>query len=175
MARHSFAEVGTGAAVIVLAAGFLLYALGDTGTKATPSYQLYAHFSDVGGLSSGADVRMAGVKIGRVTDVRFDPKSYQAVVAFTVDKDIQLSSDSSAQIATSSLLGGASLSIQEGGASDNLKDGETMTITQSAAYIEDLLGKFIYNVGDLATATQKQLKADQGRDQTKPGALGSAP
>jgi len=55
--------------------------------------------------------------------------------------------------------------VQEGGADDDLQDGQTMTITQSAANVEDLLSKFIYNVGDLASATQKQLKADQGHDQ----------
>ena len=165
MARHSVAEIGAGAAVLVLAGGFLVYALGSTGTHSTPHYQLFARFNDVGGLAPGADVRMAGVKIGAVNDVHFDPKTYQAVVGFTVDRDVKLASDSSSQISTASLLGGVSLAVQEGGADDDLQDGQTMTITQSAANVEDLLSKFIYNVGDLASATQKQLKADQGHDQ----------
>jgi len=163
MARHSFAEIGAGVAVLALAAGFVVFALGNTGTKATPSYKLYARFDDVGGLAAGSDVRMAGVKIGQVDKVYLDPKTYQAVVSFRVDKDVKLSTDSSAQIATSSLLGGASLAINEGGADDNLHDGQTMTVTQSAVNIEDLLGKFIFNVGSLATASQAQLKADQDR------------
>ena len=169
MARHSFAEIGAGAAVLALAAGFLIFALGNTGTKATPSYKLYARFDNVGGLAPGSDVRMAGVKIGQVEKVYLDPKSYQAVVSFLVDKDVKLSSDASAQVSTSSLLGGAALTIQEGGADDNLQNGQTMTVTQSAVNIEDLLGKFIFNVGSLADASEKQLKADQ--DQAK----GSAP
>jgi len=165
MARHSFAEVGAGAAVLALAAGFVIFALGNTGTKATPSYKLIARFDDVGGLAPGSDVRMAGVKIGRVDKVYLDPKTYQAVVTFSVDQDVKLSTDSSAEISTSSLLGGASLVIDEGGSDDNLQNGQTMTVTQSAVNIEDLLGKFIFNVGSLATASEQQLKADQARDQ----------
>ena len=164
MARHSFAEVGAGAAVLALAAGFVIFALGNTGTKATPSYKLFARFDDVGGLAPGSDVRMAGVKIGQVDKVYLDPKSYQAVVSFSVNDDVKLATDSSAEIATSSLLGGASLVIEEGGAADNLQNGQTMTVTQSALNIEDLLGKFIFNVGSLATASEQQLKADQARD-----------
>jgi phospholipid/cholesterol/gamma-HCH transport system substrate-binding protein len=165
MARHSFAEVGAGAAVLALAGGFLVFALGNTGKNSTPSYQLYARFTDVGGLATGADVRMAGVKIGHVSDVHLDPKTFQAVVGFTVERNVKLSTDASAMIASSSLLGGASLAIQEGGADDNLKNGDTVTVTQSAVNVEDLLGKFIFNVGSLATATQKQLKIEQDRDQ----------
>ncbi len=164
MAKHSFAEIATGAAVLALAGGFLFFAMTNTGTRATPSYKLYAAFDNVGGIAAGADVRMAGVKIGHVTDVRLDAKTYRAVVGFDVDRDVQLSTDASAQIATSSLLGGATLTIQEGGADQNLQDGQTMTVTQSAVNIEDLLGKFIFNVGALADASQKQLKADQGRN-----------
>jgi len=164
MARHSFAEVGAGAAVLALAAGFVIFALGNTGTKATPSYKLFARFDDVGGLAPGSDVRMAGVKIGQVDKVYLDPKSYQAVVSFSVNDDVKLATDSSAEIATSSLLGGASLVIEEGGAADNLQNGQTMTVTQSAVNIEDLLGKFIFNVGSLATASEQQMKADQARD-----------
>ncbi len=165
MARHSLAEVATGAAVLLLAAGFLGYALTNTGHTKAPGYELYARFDDVGGLAAGADVRMAGVMIGRVTDVHLDPKSYQAVVGFSVDRDVKLSSDASAVISSSSLLGGSNLSIQQGGADDTLKDGQTMTVTQSAVNVEDLLGKFIFNVGALANATQKQLKVDQDRNQ----------
>ena len=163
MARHSFAEVGAGALVLALSAGFLVFALGSTGTKSTPSYQLYARFTDVGGLAPGADVRMAGVKIGRVNDVHLDPKTYQAVVGFTVERDVALSSDASAQISSSSLLGGSTLSIQEGGADDNLHNGQTVAVTQSAVSVEDLLGKFIFNVGSLASATQKQLDIEKKR------------
>ena len=172
MARHNFAEVGTGALVLVLAGSFLAFTLSSTNSEAKPSYHLWARFNDVGGLSPGADVRMAGVKIGRVDDVHLDPKSFQAVVGFTVNRDVKLATDSSAQISSSSLLGGTSLAIQEGGADDNLQNGQTMTVTQSAVNVEDLLGKFIFNVGSLADATQKQLKVEQART---PGAAPPKP
>ena len=105
---------------------------------------------------------MAGVKVGSVVSTTIDPKSYQAVVSFTVQPDIKISDDSSAAISTGGLLGGAFMSLSPGGSDKMLGDGGVVTITQSATNLEDLLGKFIFNVGSLADATQKSL------DQNKP-------
>ena len=113
----------------------------------------------MGGIASGADVRIAGLKVGSVTGLAIDPKSYQAVATFTVQPDIKLSADSSATIATGGLLGGNFISLATGGDDKMLADGGTITVTQSAVNLEDLLGKFIFNVGNLAEASQKQMDA----------------
>ena len=159
MARRSFTEVVAGAAVLAVAAGFLFYAVANTGRGGLGGYTLHAAFDNVGGIAKGADVRIAGLKVGSVTGLSIDPKSYQAVATFTVQPDIKLSSDTSATIATGGLLGGNFISLAMGGDEKMLADGGTITITQSAVNLEDLLGKFIFNVGNLADASQKQMEA----------------
>ncbi|WP_158743213.1 outer membrane lipid asymmetry maintenance protein MlaD [Acidisphaera sp. L21] len=157
MARRSAAEIAAGAVVLLVAVGFLSYAVANTGRTGLGGYSLHAAFDNVGGISSGADVRIAGLKVGSVTNLQIDPKSYQAVATFTVQSDIKLSSDSSATIATGGLLGGNFISLATGGDEKMLADGGTITVTQSAVNLEDLLGKFIFNVGNLAEAAQKQM------------------
>jgi phospholipid/cholesterol/gamma-HCH transport system substrate-binding protein len=156
VARNA-AELAAGAAVLVIAAGFLLYGVASTGRGATGGYALNAEFDNIGALAPGADVRIAGVKVGSVTSTRFNPQNFRARVQFNVGSDVHLPTDSSAQISSAGLLGGVSLSLVPGGADDDLKPGGTVGVTQSAANLEDLLGKFIFNVGALADASQKQL------------------
>ncbi len=161
-ARRSAAELLAGALVILVALGFLVYAVANTGRVQVGGTTLTASFDNLGGLASGADVRIAGVKVGSVTATRIDPKNYQAVLTFTVQSDVQLPTDSSATIASGGLLGGSFLSLSPGGSETMLKSGQTITITQSAVNFEDLLGKFIFNVGNLADASQKMLQRDGG-------------
>lgn len=158
MARRNPTELVAGAAVLVVAAGFLGYALANTGRGHIDGYTLRAKFQRIDGLAVGADVRLAGVKVGSVNATSIDPRTYQAVVSFSVEPSIRLPADSSAQITSDGLLGGKYMSLTPGGDDKMLADGGTVTITQSAASLEDLLGKFIFNVSDLTSAVQKQLK-----------------
>ncbi len=160
--RRNAAELLAGGIVIVIALGFLFYAVANTGRAQVGGMTLTADFDNVGGLASGADVRIAGVKVGSVTATTIDPKTYQAKLSFTVASDIALPTDTSASIASGGLLGGGFLSLSPGGAETNLKNGQAVTITQSAVNLEDLLGKFIFNVGSLSDATQKMLQRQQG-------------
>jgi len=161
--KRSVAELAAGAVVLAVTAGFIAFAASNTGKGVGSGYQLSAKFDNVGSITSGADVRMAGVKVGSVVTTAIDPKSYQAVVRFTVERDVKLPDDSSATISTGGLLGGSFLSLSPGGSDKELGDGGTVTITQSAANLEDLLGKFIFNVGNLADATQKTLDQNKAR------------
>jgi phospholipid/cholesterol/gamma-HCH transport system substrate-binding protein len=159
--RRSVAELLAGGIVILIALGFLVYAVANTGRVQVGGMTLTADFDNTGGLTSGADVRIAGVKIGSVTAASIDPKTYQAKLTFTVASGIELPKDSSASIASGGLLGGSFVSLSPGGSETILKNGEAVTITQSAVNLEDLLGKFIFNVGSLSDATQKMLQRQQ--------------
>jgi phospholipid/cholesterol/gamma-HCH transport system substrate-binding protein len=161
--KRSVAELAAGAAVLIATAGFMAYAAVHTGRGTSTGTRLSARFDNVGSIASGADVRIAGVKVGSVASTSIDPKSYQAVLNFTVQPDIKLPDDSSATISTGGLLGGSFVSLSPGGADKILGDGGVITITQSAANLEDLLGKFIFNVGSLADATQKSLDQNKSR------------
>jgi phospholipid/cholesterol/gamma-HCH transport system substrate-binding protein len=149
MARHGVAETLTGACVLAVAVGFLAYAVAHSGRTSGSGYSLKAQFDNVSGLAEGADVRIAGVKVGSVTSETLDPKTFQAVVTLTVANDVQLPTDSAASIVSESLLGGKYISLSPGGNDANLKPGQTITITQSSVNLEELLGKFIFSVTTL--------------------------
>jgi phospholipid/cholesterol/gamma-HCH transport system substrate-binding protein len=155
MARRNAAEVLAGLLVLLVAAGFLAYALATSGAAGVSGYPVNAEFDHIDGLTVGSDVRMAGVKIGSVTTTSIDPKTYLADIGFTVQKNIQLPTDSSATIASQSLLGGKYLSLVPGGSEQMIPPGGRVTITQGSVSLEDLLGKFIFSVTDLVSSLQK--------------------
>ena len=105
MARRNTAEIITGAAVLAVAAGFLVYAVSHSGRSGGTGYPLRANFDRIDGLTVGADVRLAGVKVGAVTAARIDPKTFLAEVSFSVQQGIELPKDSSAEITSDGLLG----------------------------------------------------------------------
>ncbi len=153
-ARERRAEIGAGA-VVLLAVGVLVVLSlrgvlggGPAGTR------LAARFDHVDGLAIGADVRIAGVRIGRVTGERVDPATFLATVEFAVPADIHLAVDSSASIVSEGLLGGKYLSISPGGDSHELGAGGMITATQGSIGLEALLGKFIGSVTALTGAVK---------------------
>lgn len=149
MGRHGVAETLTGAAVLVVALGFLAFAVAHSGRTTGSGYSLQARFDHIDGLAVGADVRIAGVKVGTVTSERIDPKTFVAVVSMSVQDNIQLPKDSAASIVSESLLGGKYISLSPGGDDTDLKPEQTITITQSSVSLEELLGKFIFSVTSL--------------------------
>ena len=162
MAGRNLSELIAGAVVLAVAAGFLGYAVVNTGRATVSGMTLRAKFERIDGLAVGADVRLAGVKIGSVTGARIDPESYQAIVTMSVQAGLKLPRDSSAEISSEGLIGGKSIAIVPGGDERMLANGGEFAITQSAASLEQLLGKFIFGVGELSSNVQKSL------DQNKP-------
>jgi phospholipid/cholesterol/gamma-HCH transport system substrate-binding protein len=146
MRRHSVVEVVIGAVVLLVAAGFLAYAIANSGRSTTSGYTLFARFDHIDGLGVGNDVRLAGVKVGSVSQERIDPHTFQAVVGFSIRDDIKLPKDTAAIITSESLLGGKYLSLQPGGEETTLQPGQTVTITQGSISLEELLGKFIFSM-----------------------------
>ena len=113
--------------------------------SAAESYQIKAKFDNIGGLKIRAAVKVAGVVIGRVNDVRFENETFEAVVSFSVDKRFQFPRDTSAKILTSGLLGEQYIGLSAGGDTVNLKDGDTLKLTQSAVVLENLISQFLYS------------------------------
>lgn len=110
------------------------------------TYTVTANFTNVGTLSAGAPVKMAGVPIGSVQSVVADPVKLDAKVTLAIDKRFnQIPDDSSAAVFTSGLIGTQYVAIQPGGSPDPLKNGDEMILTQSAMQLEDLIGKFLVN------------------------------
>lgn len=108
------------------------------------SYAVKAKFDNIGGLKVRAPVKSAGVVVGRVSDIRFDDKSYQAMITLNMDERYKFPKDSSAKILTSGLLGEQYIGIEAGGDTANLGAGDIIKMTQSAVVLENLIGQFLY-------------------------------
>jgi phospholipid/cholesterol/gamma-HCH transport system substrate-binding protein len=142
--REQWTETIAGLVVIILAAVFLVYSLSVGGVQRnTGRYELIARFGEVGALAPGAAVSVAGVKVGTVSQITLDPKTYLAVAHLSLDKNVKLASDSTAKISSDNLLGGAHVAIAPGGAPDDLKPGGEIQNTQGAIDLLGLIGQFI--------------------------------
>jgi len=108
-----------------------------------PGYRIEARFDNIGGLKLRAPVKAAGVVVGRVEDVRLDPKTYQAVVTLKIDRDYEFTADTIASILTSGLLGEVYIGLDAGGDTKMLGDNGRVTKTQSAVILEKLIGQFL--------------------------------
>jgi phospholipid/cholesterol/gamma-HCH transport system substrate-binding protein len=172
--RGNAVETLTGAVVILLAAGFLGYAVAHSGrSSAGGGYSLHATFDSIDGLGVGSDVKMAGVKIGSVTATGIDPKTFQAFLTLTVEDAIKLPKDSSASVVSESLLGGKYLQLQPGGDAALIPPGGEITVTQSSVNLEQLLGRFVFSAANLAAAAKP---AEQGNGSSPgPGSIGGGP
>lgn len=111
----------------------------------TQGYRIEANFDNIGGLKLRAPVRVAGVLVGRVEDVRLNPKTYEALVTMRVDNQYSFSRDTIASINTSGLLGEVYVGLDAGGDTVMLKDGERITKTQSALIMEKLISQFLFD------------------------------
>ena len=111
----------------------------------TPGYRLEASFDNIGGLKLRAPVRAAGVVVGRVERIRFDPKSYQAVVTMKLDDGNEFTADTIASILTSGLLGEVYVGLDVGGDTKMLANGAKIGKTQSAVVLEKLIGQFLFD------------------------------
>lgn len=109
-------------------------------------YNITARFENIGGLKVRSAVSMAGVRIGRVADIKFDPKTYEAVVTMSISSSYDtLPKDTSASIFTAGVLGENYVGLEAGAQDKFLKDGDELKITQSAVVLENLIGQFLFN------------------------------
>lgn len=137
------AEIVAGAAVLVVAAGFALYAVRGSGVVSEPdSYPLTASFRSVEGVTVGTDVRLAGVKVGTVTALSLNPETFFADATISMRKDVAVPVDSTILISSEGLLGGNFVEVQPGGALETLEPGDEIEDTQGAVSLITLLIKF---------------------------------
>lgn len=142
-------EIGVGIFVAIGLAALLMLAMkvsNLTELTAPEGYVLSARFENIGGLKVRAPVTMSGVRVGRVTQIGYDDKAYQAVVHFAVDPQYtRIPVDSSAAIYTSGLLGEQYIGLEAGADDRFLKAGDEILLTQSAIVLEQVIGQFLYN------------------------------
>jgi phospholipid/cholesterol/gamma-HCH transport system substrate-binding protein len=140
-------EIGTGLFVLLGFAALAFLTTQLPGSKLgvggkTTGYTVTARFENAGDLRPGAPVSMAGVKIGRVTDVRFDSSDYKAVVSLAIEKQHnRIPDDSWANVETAGLLGARYVGLDAGGSETFLTEGSQIENTQSAMVLEKLVNK----------------------------------
>ena len=138
--------VGFFVAIGLAAVLFLALKVGNlSSANSGETYALQAKFDNIGGLKSRSAIRSAGVVVGRVTSIEFDPVSYVAVVNMQMDARYKFPRDTFATINTSGLLGDQFIGFEVGGDSEMLKAGESIKKTQSAVVLEKLISQFMFN------------------------------
>lgn len=145
MEQNNRSEVIVGSFVIGLAAWFLIYAAGFIGSGATGAggTTLFASFRSANGISVGTDVRIAGVKVGTVTDVTLDAKDFRATTEISLNRSYDIPDDSAILVSSEGLLGGNYIEILPGGSAFNFEDGGRFEDTQGAVSLINLLMKFV--------------------------------
>ena len=113
--------------------------------RATQTYRVEARFDNIGGLKVRGPVRASGVLVGRVQEIHFENKEYQASVTLAIDKRYTFPKDTTASILTSGLLGETYIGLDAGGDDKMLADGDRITLTQSAMVLERLIGQFLFS------------------------------
>ncbi len=128
----------------LLCIGYMTVKLGHVSLLGDNAYSLFARFTTVSGLRAGSHVDMLGIEVGRVGQLTMDQKDQKAVVEIRIQKDIKVYADAIASIKTEGLIGDMFLSIDPGGAGKLLEPGGTITETQPAVDIVDLIGKYAF-------------------------------
>lgn len=145
--RESLFETLVGLVVVAVAAIFLVFSLKQGATAApTDSYQLHASFNRIDGVAAGSDVRLAGVKIGVVSSVALDPKTYKADITFTVPRNLKVPDDSTAQVQSDGLLGGAYLSLVVGGSFDYVAPNGRLEYTRGSVDLLTVLSSAVSGI-----------------------------
>ncbi|MEI6067415.1 MAG: outer membrane lipid asymmetry maintenance protein MlaD [Methylococcaceae bacterium] len=109
------------------------------------SYTITARFENSGGLKPKSPVSAAGVKIGKVSSISFDPKTYESVVQMSIDSKYNtLPDDTTASVFTAGLLGEQYVNLEPGGSDVYLQNDGKIDITNSAIILEKALGQFLF-------------------------------
>src|ERR1035437_7704529 len=109
------------------------------------TYSVFTKFDNIGGLKPQAPVKSAGVVVGRVGEIGFDDKKFQANVTLNLESRYRFPKDSSAKILTSGLLGEQYIGLEAGGDTNNLVAGDKIKMTQSAVVLENLISQFLFS------------------------------
>ena len=137
--------------VLLIAGFFLVFAYNSSDLKPVQGYPVIAKFNAIDGLDAGSDVRLAGVKVGSVTETTIDPEFFQAVITLNLMPNIKLPSDSTASITGDGLLGGKYVELKPGQSGDKIAPGGEIKKTEDVVGIEELLGKAIFLLSEEIT------------------------
>ncbi|WP_032113807.1 outer membrane lipid asymmetry maintenance protein MlaD [Candidatus Paracaedibacter symbiosus] len=143
--KSNVVEAIMGAIVLAVAGIFLSIAYRASSTVSEKGVMLHAKFDRIDGLVVGNDVKISGVKVGKIFNIKIEPSTFLAVVSFTVSSNLRIPTDSSAEIVSESFMGGKYIALVPGGAEESLQNGDAVIHTQSALSFEALIGKYLFS------------------------------
>lgn len=141
---RNIVETIVGALVLLVAGAFVFYAFAKSDRTGPDGYEVVARFGRIDGLKRGADVTLSGVKIGTVTGVSLDAKTYQAIVRMAVSSNVNLPADTNAKIVSESLLGGTVVSLEPGNEDKRIGPAGEIRNTQDSIPLTELIAKFMF-------------------------------
>jgi phospholipid/cholesterol/gamma-HCH transport system substrate-binding protein len=132
-----------------LLAGFISFSwlavkMGDIDPFANETYPVTARFTSISGLKEGSTIELAGVVVGKVSQIELDAGEYEAVVHLNIDKVVELTDDSIASIRTSGIIGDKFIKLTPGGSDILLEAGDEIDETESSISLEELVSKYIF-------------------------------
>ncbi len=164
--QKNIIETIMGAVVLLVAIFFLSFAYRNSNVGVDDGYVISGRFSNAAGIALGSDVRVGGIKVGVVTDMKLDPQSYEAIISMQIGERTKLPKDSSAAIVSSGLLGEKYIQLSPGGDEAMLAEGGKIDFTQSSVNLEELIGKFVFSGGGVDKNTNAKPPADDAATAT---------
>lgn len=141
-------ETIMGLVVLTIAILFLAFAYNVSDLRVIKGYNLSAEFMKVGGLSTGSDVRINGIKVGTVTGQSLNNEDYTVKVTLSISSDVKLPKDSTVAIVSDGLMGNKFVKIEPGNSKEFLNDGDSFAKTKDYKTLEDMVGEIIFMVTD---------------------------
>lgn len=142
--RRNAVETVLGAVVLLVAGMFVYFAYNTAQVKTIDGYNIKASFFKIGGLTTGSDVRINGIKVGTVTNARLDPETFDAVIEMSIKPDIKLPTDTIAAIGSEGIVGGKYVRITPGSAKETISDNGSISETKDFRSLEDQVGEIIF-------------------------------
>jgi phospholipid/cholesterol/gamma-HCH transport system substrate-binding protein len=142
--RRNAVETVLGAVVLLVAGMFVYFAYNTAQVKTIDGYNIKANFFKIGGLTTGSDVRINGIKVGTVTNARLDPETFDAVIEMSIRPDIKLPTDTIAAIGSEGIVGGKYVRITPGSAKETISDNGSISETKDFRSLEDQVGEIIF-------------------------------
>lgn len=145
--QHTEILVGIFILVGIIVITFLALRMGDFGLLNNTQYIIKAEFTSASGLKKGAHVEMAGVSVGKVKNIIFNPETYLAEVYIAIENNIKVPEDSTASIRTAGIIGDKFLKISAGGSETIIEKNMSIVETEPSINLEELISKYIFESG----------------------------
>ena len=136
--------VGIFVLIGILCVGYLTVKLGKMDWFGSDHYPVVARFESISGLKEGANIEMAGVSVGKVEAISLDPDRLVAIVRMRIENGVELTDDVIASVKTAGMIGDKYIKLSPGGSDEILQPGDTITETESAVDLEDLISKYVF-------------------------------